>query len=211
MAGATTSLAVLGNLLQMPGTDAPLGSWISVAGLLLGAVLIMAWQRRPVNTWGDPPKAELVTPSYRRSLPRLSQELARMRRYERSLAVLVIDIDRRGGKAEESVRGQGGRELAFAFWHLGAMLRDLLRNSDIVTSDPVDDRFVIVLPEANRAQAGLAAQRLRTSLQTATLLRVRTGVAEFPGDGLIIEELVKAAENDGHGMLQQDLAAQGES
>ncbi len=194
MAGATHSLVVLGGLLQAPGAEALLGSWISVTGLVLGAGLFMAWQRRPATTWGAPPTADIAVPSYKKSLPLLGQELARMRRYERGLAVLVVGVDRRPHEAEGDNPGRNGRELSFAFWHIGAMLRDLLRNSDIVTSDPADDRFIVVLPEANRAQAQQTANRLRSTLQSATQLRVRMGVAEFPADGLIIEELVKVAE-----------------
>jgi GGDEF domain-containing protein len=161
---------------------------------VLGVGLFLAWQRRPATSWGAPPNEDASVPRYRQSMPRLSQELARMRRYERSLSVLVIDIDRRVDEVDGTKRN--GRELAMAFWHMGAMLRDLLRNSDIVTSDPADDRYVVLLPESNRAQAELAANRLRTPLAAATQLRVRMGVAEFPGDGLIIEELVKSAGSE---------------
>lgn len=199
MAGAKTSFMELGAMLQVPGVDAPLGSWLYVVGLLLGVALFLAWQRRPATAWGAPPNADMAVPSYRKSLPRLSQELARMRRYERSLAVLVIDIDPRLGEADSVSAKRNGRELTVAFWHMGAMLRELTRNSDIVTSDPADDRFVVLLPESNRAQAELAASRLRTPLAASTQLLVRMGVAEFPGDGLIIEELVKSAEAESAG------------
>jgi GGDEF domain-containing protein len=204
-----TSFSALGALVQLPGVDGPFGPWLYAGGLLLGAGLLWARQRRPATAWGAPPNADMAVPSYRGSLPRLSQELARMRSYERSLAVLVVDIDRRVAKPDGTSGKRNGRELAMAFWHMGAILRDLLRNSDIVTSDPADDRFVILLPEANRAQAELAANRLRTPLAAATQLHVRMGVAEFPGDGLIIEELVKSAgaESAGQGARQKGTIA----
>jgi len=125
----------------------------------------------------------------------LSLELARMRRYERSLAVMVLHLDSQPASQQQEKRRalQNG---AFAYWHVAAMLRDLLRNSDIVTSDPSAERFVILLPEANRNQALLAAHRLQTPILATAQMRVRLGVAEFPGDGLIIEELVRAAEEE---------------
>jgi len=196
MSGATHSLVVLGGLLQAPGAEALFGSWISVTGLVLGAGLFFAWQRRPTTSWGAPRTTAAAVPSYKKSLPLLGQELARMRRYERGLAVLVVGVDRRTQDAEGGNSGRNGRETSYAFWHIGAMLRDLLRNSDIVTSDPAADRFIVLLPESNRAQAQQTANRLRSTLQSATQLRVRMGMAEFPADGLIIEELVKAAAGE---------------
>ena len=205
MVGAETSCMDLAALMQVPGVDALFGSWLYVVGLLVGVAFFVAWQRRPSNAWGVH-DTDMV-PSYRKSMPRLSQELARMRRYERSLSVLVIDIDRRPEDPEAPSVKRNGRELTVAFWHMGAMLRDLLRNSDIVTSDPADDRFVILLPETNGAQAELAAKRLRTPLAATTQLRVRMGVAEFPGDGLIIEELVKSAGEESAGHAARPMGA----
>jgi len=174
-----------------PFSGASLAAWIPVLGLLLGIALFVLWQRRSSSVWGNP--ADITVPTYRNTQQRLSLELARMRRYERSLAVMVLHLDAQPvvpGDAKRKVQRPG----SLLYWHVGTMLRDLLRDSDIVTSDPASERFVILLPEANRNQALLAANRLQTPIVATAQMRVRMGVAEFPGDGLILEELVKVAE-----------------
>ena len=212
MGGVPYSLAWVGGLLQIPWAVAPIGGWLTLVVMILGLSWFLLWHRRPGAAWAAPRNGDtLITPTYRRSLPQLSMELSRMRRYERSLAVLMLQLE--GSTVEAMVGGRKPRESHFTFWHIGTLLRELLRDSDIVTSDPTEESFVIVLPEANRAQAQQAANRLRAAILATTQERVRLGVAEFPSDGLIIEELVKAAsaERDGRSGRQPGRVAQLES
>lgn len=190
MSETANSVLVAAEWLQL--SEVSLSSWVPILGLLLGGGLFVLWQRHAASLWGAQPDITVV-PTYRSTLPRLGLELARMRRYERSLAVMVLHLEAQpGGQRKE--RRKAFRNGAFAYWHVATMLRDLLRNSDIVTSDPSAERFVILLPEANRNQALLAAHRLQTPILAAAQMQVRMGVAEFPADGLILEELVKVAE-----------------
>lgn len=194
--GVTDSLAWAGGLLRMPWDSAPLGGWLLFLVAVLGLTWLLFWQRRAQTAWAEPrPGGPWTAPTYRRSLPRLNLELARMRRYERSLAVVTLRLD--GQTAEgAAANGRRPREYHFTFWHIGTLLRELLRDCDIVTSDPAVGSFVIVLPEAGRAQAVQASNRLRTAIYATTQERVHVGIAEFPSDGLIIEELVRAAGAD---------------
>ncbi len=210
MGGVTESLAWAGGLLQLPWDAAPPGGWLALAGVVLGLTMFLLWQRRPATVWAEPHGGDAWTaPTYRRSLQRLSMELARMRRYERSLAVVTIRLE---GQTAESLAADGRRprETHFTFWHIGTLLRELLRDCDSVTSDPAEESFVIVLPEANRAQALQAANRLRAAIAATTHERLRVGIAEFPSDGLIIEELVRAAgaDRDGRGGVHPARVAQ---
>lgn len=180
------------------------GAWVPVAGLLVATMLFWSWQRRSnghVVMMGRGDATAL--PSYRRSLPDLGQELARMRRYERSLTVLVLRLASTSAAAASGTDGiVSGVEptrrtaLQLPFWHVGTMLRDLLRDSDVATCEYARGEYVLLLPETNRTQAIQAANRLAKVIFATTELQVRSGVAEFPTDGLIVEELVKSANED---------------
>jgi hypothetical protein len=150
-------------------------------------------------------------PSYRATLPRLARELARMRRYERPLVVVVFRAGeayaeaaaKNGGRGNGGSLRRNGRSghpysegSSLAFWHAGAMLRDLVRDTDVVSCDFGSHQYVVVLPETNRQQAHQAAVRLQNLIRKVVQVPLRAGVAEFPSDGLIIEELVKGAAAD---------------
>jgi hypothetical protein len=217
MGGETVTQSVIGSLSTMATgmADVLSGAWVPLAGLLVAAMLFWTWQRRSsgdVIMMGRGDTTAL--PSYRRSLPDLGQELARMRRYERSLTVLVLRLVN-GSTPEAGAFGSGGNgsrgvptpksSAQLPFWHVGTMLRDLLRDSDVATCEYALGEYVLLLPETNRTQAIQAANRLGKIIFATTELRVQSGVAEFPTDGLIVEELVKSAneECNGHGSTQE--------
>jgi hypothetical protein len=123
-------------------------------------------------------------PSYRRSLRALESELERTRRAGRSLAILVL-------KPVLSSRSALENRTAFAL--VGAYLDDSLREIDLATTDRPGQRYVIVLPEATRAQAEETARRVGSVVALETGLALRAGVAEFRADGILLEDLVQVA------------------
>ena len=72
----------------------------------------------------------------------------------------------------------------------------MLRDTDLLACDLGHRRYVVVLPETNREQAEQAAVRLQTRLAATIPLPLTAGIAQFPDDGLIVEELVKNALAD---------------
>ena len=197
-------------------SDPILGSWVPLLGIMIGASVFMSWQRR--NTGPRTMPVEFATlPSYRRTQDVMGAELSRMRRYERSLAVLAVRLDasvpRNNGGADsnghESNVSPNAKDPSLAFWEVGAVLRDLLRDSDVASTDMSKVQYVVLLPETNHEQATQTAMRIRRLVFATTGLSVLTGVAEFPNDGLILDELVKSAEEDCkqhqtvHGMVAQ--------
>jgi GGDEF domain-containing protein len=177
------------------------GAWVPIAGLLVAVMLFWSWQKRNHGDLVMIGRGDTTAlPSYRRSLPDLGHELARMRRYERALAVLVLRVDN-GSTPESGISGNGNGPRPSAatripFWHVGTMLRDLLRDSDVATCEYTTGEYVVLLPETNRIQAIQAANRLGKIVFATTDLHVQSGVAEFPSDGLIVEELVRSAIED---------------
>ncbi len=216
MDGGTEVTAWMANLLDWTAwsSDPILGSWVPLLGIMLGVSVFLTWQRRhqgPQHVAGDASSL----PSYRHAQNAMGAELARMRRYERALSVLVVRVDaavpRRNGDvgANGKEAPAGVRDPLLAFWEVGSILRDLLRDSDVASTDMSKMQYVVVLPETNRDQATQTATRVRKLVYSTTGLTVLTGLAEFPDQGLILEDLVKRAENDCkqqqtvHGMVAQ--------
>ncbi len=132
----------------------------------------------------------------------LNAEIARARRYERALSLLMIDIDR--FKDYNDVHGHvRGDEL------LRKMVSLFMRN--VRASDNVyrygGEEFVVLLPETSKERAILVARKLqklvaaerfegeqeKRSDHSAT---VSIGVASFPWDGNSKEELLTSADSE---------------
>ncbi len=129
-----------------------------------------------------------------------------MRRYGRPLSILVLRLEsdqllldlKRSLIADA---GNGGVEsynqvmqtIQLVFSLVGSILKESLRESDIATYDVPSNQYVIMLPESNREQAMLTVTRLKKLLFKRTAGHLVTGVAEFPTDGLILQDLITRA------------------
>lgn len=156
-------------------------------------------------------------PTYRQSIPAIAAELRRCRRYERPLAVLTVALEGPNlpraadapvavGAGRESARPpetaavvsaplQSGLD-AVLFLLLGTLLRDVTRESDIVTYAAEEHVYALFLTEAGVATAMQAARRLARALHGRAAVRIRAGIAEFPGNGLTVESLFDHAIHD---------------
>lgn len=140
----------------------------------------------------------------RRFEEELRRQLAYTRRYGKGGALLMIDLDRFKQINDELGHSVGDRALC----HVGQVLSDNLRASDLVARD-VDpmvarlggDEFVALLPETDGAGAEAAAERLASAVGKEPLeiedreveLRVSIGVATFDENGIPGEQELMAA------------------
>ena len=123
-------------------------------------------------------------------------ELARARRHERTVAFVMLDIDG-FAKVNEAV-GQAGGDVVLRQW--ADQLRALLRECDLTCRYGADE-FLLVLPETGDAQADHVLGRLHAALGEmlcevegrSFALSASAGVATYPEDGAIVEELVAKA------------------
>jgi diguanylate cyclase (GGDEF)-like protein len=149
---------------------------------------------------------------------RLNSEIQRARRYGRTFSLLILDVDRFKEYNDRFGHPAGDRLLK----GLSDILRGGIRRSDQKPSYEVDigcryggEEFAIILPEAASVQGVVAAERLRSSIETRGALvvaeRIRShversrwdgqgvtvsiGVASFPEHGGELESLVKAADD----------------
>jgi GGDEF domain-containing protein len=137
-------------------------------------------------------------PAYRQSLPQLRKELSRARRLQSPLAIVVIQLNSREhkdatneGSVDQSNQLHELQLLEFVL--CGSTFRDALRETDIATYDGVKKQFVISLPESTKKDAIQSVKRLKDVVSKATADHLSVGIAEFPEDGLIIEDLINRA------------------
>jgi diguanylate cyclase (GGDEF)-like protein len=149
---------------------------------------------------------------------RLNSEIQRAKRYGRTLSLLLLDVDdfkkfndRHGHLAgDELLRG------------LSAWMTGVIRRSDTKPSYEVDiacryggEEFAVILPEAASAQGAVAAERIRTSIETrgavvvAERIRQRIeqsrlegigatvsiGVSSYPEHGADPDALIRSADD----------------
>jgi diguanylate cyclase (GGDEF)-like protein len=128
----------------------------------------------------------------------LEFEVARSGRYGRPFSVVFLDLDH-----FKAVNDRHGHQAgSAALKEVGDLLRRALRSADV----PIrygGDEFVLLLPEAERAQALAVAERIRAELEAARFLADRGldlrvtasfGVATYPEDGATPEAVLGAAD-----------------
>lgn len=126
------------------------------------------------------------------------REIDRRARSGQPIGVLVVDIDH--FKAINDGRGHAGGDAALA--HFGALLRDSVRQVDIVGRIGGEE-FAVILPGAGPERAAAIAERLRQVVETTPVpldgeplrLTVSIGVTSFAdGDDVIEKALARADE-----------------
>jgi diguanylate cyclase (GGDEF)-like protein/PAS domain S-box-containing protein len=125
----------------------------------------------------------------------LTQELARAKRYSRSLSLLMIDIDefKRYQDAHGHLVGDAAlKDIAHT------MKRGVIRGADIVARYGGEE-FAILLPETAKNNAVIVAERLRQAVAETTLLgrerlTISIGVASYPEDAQDEKQLISYAD-----------------
>jgi two-component system, cell cycle response regulator len=117
---------------------------------------------------------------------RLLEEVSRARRQDRPLAVMYIDIDH-FKQVNDSVGHQGGDEV---LREVATRIKAELRMSDALARFGGEE-FVVLLADADRDSAGMAAERIRAGVARTTIelaggqvvaVTVSIGAASFKGD-----------------------------
>lgn len=130
----------------------------------------------------------------------LTAELLRARRYRRSVALLMLDIDE-FKQYNDSYGHPSGDVL---LWEVAKIIARSVRAVDIPARYGGDE-FCIILPEAAKRPARRIAERLRRSVkvETANLARagviqapvtISIGIASFPKDADSQDQLVSIAD-----------------
>lgn len=184
-------LALHDRLLRAIGTDLRSGDAILVAAVARISRAILDLERLALLAYQEDPDARHefdATPGAVSGLAdatqfeeRLAEEVARARREEQPLALLLFDVDRRG---EET-----------SFHRFADALRARIRGMD-TGARLWSERFSALLPETDRATAEALVARLRVDLRRAgPPVRFRAAIAIAPHDGHVADALLEQAED----------------
>lgn len=123
---------------------------------------------------------------------RLNYELRRAKRYKRDLAIILVAIDQHG-KVSLKVGPHAGDAMVTA---AARLLLESIRDVDIAGRCR-EDTFAVILPETGGAGAEVAAERIRTRMESFQLpqpwdnlsITASVAVANFPVHGNEVELL----------------------
>ncbi|HEX2924018.1 MAG TPA: diguanylate cyclase [Chloroflexota bacterium] len=119
----------------------------------------------------------------------LAGEIERARRYKRLFSLLMLGADDWHMVTRD--RGQEGTRQAVSA--IGSVLVKGLSCMDSVARYD-ESRYLVLLPETSFKAAQVVGDRLCKEIMSATSVRFRAGVAEFPSDAISRNELVGEAE-----------------
>ena len=120
------------------------------------------------------------------------------------IALLAISVraDQGPGGGNGGGNGNGSHSVPpmqtvqLAFLLLGSILRDALRESDLVTFDPLGYQYIVLLAHSSKTEASRAVRRVQDLIVERSALHCRVGLAEFPTDGFTIADLVTKAREE---------------
>lgn len=128
----------------------------------------------------------------------LAVELQRAKRYERDLAVFMLDVD--GMKDVNDTNGHQCGDVVLI--GVATVLRDTLRPADLAARYGGDE-FVVVLPETHARSANSVAKRIRSRVASRMFQHegnlvqtsVSLGIACYPGPGIQgVDDLLRLAD-----------------
>ncbi|MEN6520892.1 MAG: diguanylate cyclase [Armatimonadota bacterium] len=138
---------------------------------------------------------------------RLSQELNRSKRYRRSLAIALLDIDHFKQINDEYGHQVGDQALR----QLAHLLQDMVRDTDVVARYGGEE-FMVIMPETKLRSAMAAAERIRKKVENTVFemkvagtkgrsssklsiqFTVSLGVSSYPTHAMRGDELIMAAD-----------------
>jgi len=138
--------------------------------------------------------------NYRYLTIRMSEEYERCKRHGTVMSLLYMDLD--GFKRVNDEFGHGAGNIILE--ELATLMGRIVRKSDVVGRWGGDE-FLAILPETDRKDAKILANRLREAVANYTLdlgenqkvdfVRLSIGIAAFPINGSTMENVLAAADS----------------
>lgn len=196
--------------LRAGGKDVPTHLLVAVSGLLLWSLGVTAYAFRVLYRFAENIKEQLEYRAFVDELTgvfnfryldqRLKEEYERTRRYGGATGVLFMDLDH-FKRVNDTLGHQVGNDVLTG---IAQVMRHEMRSCDVL-GRLGGDEFIAVLPQTDRSQAEVLANRLREAVAAFSLVadegkvvdfvRVSIGVAVYPSNGDSIESVISAADS----------------
>ena len=182
----------------MWGHEGGMEVWLgTVAIVSLGTWMVGTMRvrvRRLISSLADAARTDAHTGLLnRRGLKEIAElELERARRGDRSVSLVVVDIDRFGEFNEEHGHAASDRALKA----VASALQESKRRIDVAARISGEE-FALIAPDTDEHGAYVLADRLRREVReefAASGLTVSLGVASYPKHGGTVEELLTGAD-----------------
>jgi len=171
-----------------------LGPTLELATQIANARDLIRQQTGHLPTFPEVRTDPLTGVSNRRGLEdALAAEFANLSRYGHGFSVAIFDIDHFGHLNDERGPREGDRLIE----HVGRLLDDSVRETDVAARSGVDE-FVVVMPQTDLEQASTSGERFRAMVEKRLPLTVSGGVATVL-DGDTADSLLRRAEAALHG------------
>lgn len=132
----------------------------------------------------------------------IQTELARSRRYDRPLSLVIIEPDAAaiGADVQPLPRFTTGMDIQhqlsrrYMMAKIAEVLDKEARNTDIIIKQEKPDRFIILCPETQTSNTNTLIRRVVEKTREEVGVQVGFGVAAFPEEAMTFEELLQKAE-----------------
>lgn len=185
----------------------PIWSYDSIAPTLLETILLISILylsqrlsseiRSIIGKPYDPRQTNRDNPikTLHDSYQQFEKELSRVRRYNRSLGLIVIEplAPEATAKDAQSFPIHPIVSRGLLMRTIGEFLITHARNADLIAEDTLTQRIVYLCSDSGSHDIELAAERLSTLLKETLSLPVRKGFAVFPEDAVTLDQLLSVA------------------
>ena len=130
-------------------------------------------------------------PNYRYFKHIFPKELARARRFNNYLSIMVIDVD----KFKEINDKYGHLEGDKVIRRVSEVLSENIRRYDVLCRYGGDE-FVLLLPKVSRKQAEIIKQELQRDVVRTAVIKISIGISTFPEDGRSLKTLFIKADKE---------------
>jgi diguanylate cyclase (GGDEF)-like protein len=151
---------------------------------------------------GNLPIVDRLTGLYNREYfyLRLDEEMARSRRYGNKLSLILVGTGL-SGRQDQGGENRGSEK---AMKVIAGIISDCLTDTIGLAFHYDQDRFAVIMPEADAQEAALTADHIRKAILREKLpgVKLHAGVAQYK-DHESIDELIQAADAALHGNTRE--------
>lgn len=129
----------------------------------------------------------------------IKTEFIRSRRHNRPLCVLVLEMNPTTTtfSLEKAIKNiQQSMVTRYFLASLGKVISKEARRTDLILEEADDNRFVLLCPETTAQGTTALAERIQEIAMEKLGVSIRYGIAAFPEDELIFENLLKKAQQE---------------